>query len=144
MGDMWSVRPAVPEDAAALFQLNREFNGEGVASPGEMAAALAEPGPERVLLAFAAGEHAGFLCGIVKRSACYRELSAEVTELFVRPDFRRRGAARALLEAFLELCRQEGAATVTLLTGEDNASARRLYESAGFALSGEVHYEREM
>ena len=48
-----TVRPALPEDGQVLFAMNRAFNGEGVASPQEAALALAHPGPERVLLAFA-------------------------------------------------------------------------------------------
>ena len=72
-----TVRPALPEDGQVLFAMNRAFNGEGVASPQEAALALAHPGSERVLLAFVAGEPAGFLCGLLKRSACYSRPSAE-------------------------------------------------------------------
>ena len=93
-----TVRPALPEDGQVLFAMNRAFNGEGVASPQEAALALAHPGPERVLLAFVAGEPAGFLCGLLKRSACYSRPSAEVTELYVCPGCRRQGVARQLLE----------------------------------------------
>lgn len=130
-----TVRPALPEDGQVLFAMNRAFNGEGVASPQEAALALAHPGPERVLLAFVAGEPAGFLCGLLKRSA-------EVTELYVCPGCRRQGVARQLLEAFLDACRQEGVEAVTVLTGEDNAPAQALYQSMGFAPSGEAHFEQ--
>lgn len=119
-----TVRPALPEDGQVLFAMNRAFNGEGVASPQEAALALAHPGPERVLLAFVAGEPAGFLCGLLKSSACYSRPSAEVTELYVCPGCRRQGVARQLLETFLDACRQEGVEAVTVLTGEDNAPAR--------------------
>ena len=93
-----TVRPALPEDGQVLFAMNRAFNGEGVASPQEAALALAHPGPEQVLLAFVAGEPAGFLCGLLKGSACYSRPSAEVTELYVCPGCRRQGVARQLLE----------------------------------------------
>ena len=91
-----------------------------------------------MLLAFWEGEPAGFLCGLIKRSACYREPSAEVTELYVRPAFRRRGLAGALVEAFLQGCRREGVREVTLLTGGDNRQARAFYEGQGFSPSGEA------
>lgn len=137
-----TVRPALPEDGQVLFAMNRAFNGEGVASPQEAALALAHPGPERVLLAFVAGEPAGFLCGLLKRSACYSRPSAEVTELYVCPGCRRQGVARQLLETFLDACRQEGVEVVTVLTGEDNAPAQALYQKMGFSPSGEVHFEQ--
>ena len=47
------IRGATAQDAQVFFALNLAFNGEGVASPQEAALALAHPGPERVLLAFA-------------------------------------------------------------------------------------------
>ena len=137
-----TVRPALPEDGQVLFAMNRAFNGEGVASPQEAALALAHPGPERVLLAFVAGEPAGFLCGLLKRSACYSRPSAEVTELYVCPGCRRQGVARQLLEVFLDACRQEGVEAVTVLTGEDNAPAQALYQKMGFSPSGEAHFEQ--
>lgn len=87
------IRGATAQDAQVFFALNLAFNGEGVASPQEAALALAHPGPERVLLAFVAGEPAGFLCGLLKRSACYSRPSAEVTELYVCPGCRRQGVA---------------------------------------------------
>lgn len=136
-----TVRPALPEDGQVLFAMNRAFNGEGVASPQEAALALAHPGPERVLLAFVAGEPAGFLCGLLKRSACYSRPSAEVTELYVCPGCRQ-GVARQLLETFLDACRQEGVEAVTVLTGEDNAPAQALYQKMGFSPSGEAHFEQ--
>lgn len=138
------VRAAGPRDAGAFAWLNRQFNGEGVASEEEAAAALSQPGPERVLLAFVEEEPAGFLCGLLKRSACYGEPSAEVTELYVRPEHRRRGVARALLEQFLAACRREGVREVTVLTGDDNRTARACYETLGFSCSGEVHYQQEL
>lgn len=138
------IRGATAQDAQVFFALNLAFNGEGVASPQEAALVLAHPGSERVLLAFVDGEPAGFLCGLLKRSACYSRPSAEVTELYVCPAYRRQGVARQLLEAFFELCRQEGAEAVTVLTGEDNAPAQALYQRMGFAPSGEVHFEQEL
>ena len=95
-----------------------------------------------MLLAFVAGEPAGFLCGLLKRSACYSRPSAEVTELYVCPGCRRQGVARQLLEAFLDACRQEGVEAVTVLTGEDNAPAQALYQKMGFSPSGEAHFEQ--
>jgi ribosomal protein S18 acetylase RimI-like enzyme len=54
-------------------------------------------------------------------------------ELYVVPARRGRGVGRALLDAVLELARERGAAGVELVTGENDAAARALYESVGFA-----------
>jgi ribosomal-protein-alanine N-acetyltransferase len=64
--------------------------------------------------------------------------------LAVRPDLRRRGYARALLEFVLNDAAQQGARSATLEVRESNEPARRLYEQAGFALKGRraAYYER--
>ena len=51
--------------------------------------------------------------------------------------FRRRGAARALLDACAEECRRRGCHVLTLESGHHRAEAHRLYESYGF-----VHHAR--
>ena len=57
---------------------------------------------------------------------------AYLQELYVVPERRRRGIGRALLEATMATARQAGASSIDLATGEGDAAARALYESAGF------------
>jgi GNAT superfamily N-acetyltransferase len=69
-------------------------------------------------------------CGGVKRlpdGAC------ELKRMFVAPDIRGRGIARALLGALEERARTLGYAVARLDTGPKQQGARRLYESAGYA-----------
>jgi ribosomal protein S18 acetylase RimI-like enzyme len=76
---------------------------------------------------------------------CYLE------ELYVVPDRRGRGLGRALMEAAMEVAREQGAAHMDLGTAEDDAAARALYESLGFSNregkpDGAINYfyEREL
>jgi len=55
-----------------------------------------------------------------------------VRDLFVAPDFRRRGLARALLEHVINEASAAGAIRVSLQTEVDNAPALALYRSLGF------------
>jgi len=56
--------------------------------------------------------------------------------LGVHPDLRRRGIARALLLAALDLARSRGASKVCLRVLATNAAAQQLYRSAGFTIEG--------
>ena len=107
-----------------------------------MAADLAAPGGELTFVAQGDRGLVGFCCCQVKRSWCYREPAAELTELYVEPGFRRMGVAKGLLALAEEACAGLGAEALTLLTGDDNGPARGFYESQGFSPSGEVHYEK--
>jgi GNAT superfamily N-acetyltransferase len=84
------------------------------------------------------------------RPSLWKEaLQCYLEELYVVPERRGRGLGRALMEAAIDLARREGAADMHLGTGEDDAAARRLYESLGFSnreSNGALNffYEREL
>jgi ribosomal protein S18 acetylase RimI-like enzyme len=60
------------------------------------------------------------------------KLESYLAELYVVPDRRGQGIGRALMEETMAMARAQGADTMELGTGEDDVSARRLYESLGF------------
>jgi len=53
-------------------------------------------------------------------------------DLFVAPEARRLGAARALMLAAEQEARQQGKARLDLTTAKSNLPAQRLYESLGW------------
>jgi ribosomal-protein-alanine N-acetyltransferase len=69
---------------------------------------------------------------------CLWEIGHEIhiTNLAVRPDWRRRGVARALLTAMLEDARRRGVELAFLEVRPTNTEALALYESFGFRIIG--------
>lgn len=61
-----------------------------------------------------------------------------VANVAVHPDFRRRGIARALMEAVLDTVESHGAHVVVLQVRHDNDGAIRLYRSLGFHVVGSM------
>jgi ribosomal-protein-alanine N-acetyltransferase len=59
-----------------------------------------------------------------------------INNLAVRPEHRRQGIGRVLLERILEDAARLGAPNATLEVRRSNTAARRLYERAGFAIAG--------
>jgi len=80
-----------------------------------------------ILLAVDGSEVAGVACmrGIA-------EGMGEIKRMYVRPPFRRRGNARALLEALIREARNAGYHTLRLDSGLFMHEAQALYRSAGF------------
>ena len=97
-----------------------------------------------VLFALEDGTEVGFALFFHNFSTFLGRAGLYLEDLYVRPEHRRRGVARALLEKFLAACRREGVREVTVLTGDDNRTARAFYETLGFSCSGEVHYQQEL
>ena len=73
------------------------------------------------------GDVLGFACGVVKGRR-----TGDLTELYVRPNARRRGIGRALVRAVVVALRERGVVSVTGGVGPENAAARSFYENAGF------------
>ena len=73
------------------------------------------------------GEVLGFACGVMEGLRL-----GDLTELYVRPDARRRGIASELVREVVSELRGRGAAFLTGGVGPENAAARCFYEDAGF------------
>ena len=92
---------------------------------------LARPEMSYIYLARADSGHAVGYCAVwLVRDAVH------INNLAVRPEWRRQGAARALLAHALGAGARQGARHATLEVRRSNAPARQLYERAGFAETG--------
>lgn len=61
---------------------------------------------------------------------------AEILNLAVRPDARRRGIGNALIDAAMEWSRELGTEKIFLEVRASNANAIRFYERRGFVIAG--------
>jgi predicted GNAT family acetyltransferase len=76
------------------------------------------------------------LVSIAALNATYGSLG-QVGGVYTRPEHRNKGLARAVMQLLVEDCYERlGFERLVLFTGEDNAAARRLYESIGFEPAG--------
>jgi GNAT superfamily N-acetyltransferase len=148
-------REAGAGDAAAIGRLLHDFNTEyDDVTPGPRALAhrvteLLAGGDTRILLA---GDGPDGVAVLRFRLSIWTPgLECYLAELYVVPDKRGQGLGRALMEAAIELAREQGADGMDLGTGEHDSAARALYESLGFTNNegkpgGPVNYfyEREL
>jgi ribosomal-protein-alanine N-acetyltransferase len=81
-------------------------------------------------LAWLADETAGLALALDLGEDC------EILALGVRPQQRREGIGRALLQSLCREARQRGRRAVLLEVAADNVGARALYDSAGFRVIG--------
>jgi ribosomal protein S18 acetylase RimI-like enzyme len=121
-----TIRPAAAGDVEALVEL---WGG------ARSAHAVTADTPERVAAAVAAGavlvaEAEGALVGAV--IAGFDGWRGNFYRLAVAPEFRRRGIARALVEAGSERLLALGAPRATALVAFDDDAARGFWRSVGF------------
>ena len=98
-----------------------------------MAAVLATPGSIALL---ATQDKAGEKqpCGFALLRTAADEM--EILTLAVLPHARRRGVARALMQAARQYARQTGISKIFIEYAQDNQAAHALYESVGYARNG--------
>ena len=136
---MPSYRQATTADHAIVLALLQDFYAEdGSAWDAETATALrallADPSLGRVvLISDDGGTPAGYLVVAFGYSLEFRGRDAFVDELYVASTHRGRGLGREALREAERCCREAGIRALHLEVRPDNARARRLYGSAGYA-----------
>ena len=139
-----SIQPATVHDLdliVPLFDAYRAFYGR----PSDLARArafLAERFAHHESIIFVARDGSGAvgftqLYPVFSSVSCTRKYL--LNDLFVVPAARRGGAGRALLVAAADFARAQGAASLSLSTGVNNAAAQRLYESLGWTRDESFH-----
>jgi ribosomal protein S18 acetylase RimI-like enzyme len=127
-------------DAAAIVLVLDSYatdpRGGGVPLPqavqARLVAGLRQMPGARVWLAFEGNEAVGVCVGFLGYSTFQALPLLNIHDLAVLPGQRGRGTGRALLAAAETQARAEGCCKLTLEVQDDNAPARRLYESFGF------------
>ena len=76
------------------------------------------------------------MVGLEREPRARNRHKATVMGMYVAPEARGQGVARALLDALLRHARANGVESLVLTVTEGNAGAQRLYEAAGFRSFG--------
>jgi ribosomal protein S18 acetylase RimI-like enzyme len=130
------VRLAKLEDLESLRELNEEFNG---VDPSLLKANLwTDEGSEIVAIAYSDGNVAGFACTQSYMSFCYNVPHGEITEMYVREEYRGNGIANSLIECLEKELQSRGVKGIKILTSRENDAAIKSYTKAGYIVKNEV------
>jgi len=130
------LRAKRPSDEGFIYKLSdRVFAPYSLHPVAAMATMLDEPG-SLTMVAFRGASPAGFfVLGVERLTRSFgpwkRPALARLNAIGVEPDLVGRGIGRFLLDHAEDLARAEGAVSLTLMTAESNARARRLFEQSG-------------
>ncbi|MCL2546622.1 MAG: GNAT family N-acetyltransferase [Oscillospiraceae bacterium] len=125
------IKKAELSDAPALYRLNAVFNGN-CTTEELIIDSLQNNTREIVMIAYANGAPAGFICGEICRSMCYKTPHGSVGELFVDDEYRRQGIAAKLINEIETEFKKMGVIIADIATSVDNRSAQALYKVCGY------------
>jgi ribosomal protein S18 acetylase RimI-like enzyme len=129
-----SVRRAERRDGGQLVELLKAADSADYvrSSADDIASALDSDGTERVFVAELSGQLVGFASVQITESFAYTRPTAELTELFVLPGFRRGGIGSQLLSAVIAHSEEQQTLELFARVNKSNSGASKLYESLGF------------
>jgi GNAT superfamily N-acetyltransferase len=130
---MIEVAPAYGAELADPLRLLEESLRDGKPVPEDFARALreaVEAGDLEVLAARAEGRPVGVAVVSYRLGVSVAGLFASIEDLYVRPDARRQGAGRALLEAVEGRCASRGVSYVEAQVEDEGAAA--FYAALGY------------
>ena len=123
------LRRATERDLPAMSALHAACFPEGWTGES-LATLMSSPGVFALIFIELSSLAAGFVLARVAAD------EAEILTIAVRPNARRKGSARALMEAAAGHAQKMGAHSLFLEVGETNAPALGLYKSLGFEQVG--------
>ncbi len=131
---MLTTRNAKIEDVEAIIQLNMAFGYEypPEKTRDKLATALSRD-DQRVILAVYEGQVIGYI-HLEDYDTLYFDHMKNVLGLIVFPEYRRMGAASALLAAADQWARETGASGVRLDSGIEREPAHACYEKNGYSV----------
>ena len=133
------IRLATIDDAKQLFILNEKFNGEGETSLENIKNSILNNNQEIIVVAEHKQIIVGFVCVQIKKSFCYNENYAEISEVFVNENYRRRKFASKMIKFAEEYCIKNYLLhNFELKTGKNNTEAQSLYKTLGYSISHEI------
>lgn len=129
------IRPAAEEDfpelvelLRQLFELEQDFEPDASKQQAGLSLMLESPFAE-LLVAECGGRVAGF-CGVqLQISTAMGSYAAQIEDLVLHPEFRRRGIGSRLLDAAGAWAKQRGARRLQLNCDDQNLPAMRFYEA---------------
>jgi GNAT superfamily N-acetyltransferase len=130
------MRPAELNDIPALVDLMADFYAESGYELDRAHAATAFADvirDERLGAVWVLGHGVGHVVVTVRYAMEYGGMVACVDDLYVRPEWRRRGLAQEALAEVREWCVDEGLRAMTVEVGVENEAALEAYRQAGFA-----------
>lgn len=92
------------QDAEKLFELNEEFNGKGINTIEHIIKSLDNNKQEIISVVEVNNDVVGFCCMQIVKSLCYISIHAELTELYIKESFRRKGLATKLIKYMENNC----------------------------------------
>ena len=120
-----TLRVATPADAPAVAALERTIFGVDAWSDPAVLEELTAPG-RRAVVAVDGAEVVGYAVTLTTGDA------VDLQRIAVREDHRRRGLARALLDALVSGATGDGVERMLLEVGAGNRAARTFYAAEGF------------
>ena len=136
-----TISPLQESDIPDFFEMNNKLNDVDCGTLASMKESLRNNKSELIYIAKLDEKAIGFICGQVYSSICYTSNQGEMTELYVREDYRRLGIATMLVKNLENELINNDVHEIKIITGKKNLSAQQLYEKCGYDYKRRAYFK---
>lgn len=135
------IRKATKEDYAALMDLYNQFVGEDRYSKhtGDSFYAVLTNSANRIFIAVQENDLIGLATVSFRRVVRYSQPIAELDELYVKDEFRKKGVGKLLMNAVINESKKRKCCRIYIESGYKWTIAHAFYKSIGFTDNG-LHF----
>jgi len=131
-------------DALELHKLNVLFNGIECNEIEIIKKTLENNNQEIIFVAEDNKRLVGFCCGQLSKSICYKSIHAEITELYVLEEYRKKGIAKNLIKSIEKEFISKGAGNVHILTNRENVIAQNIYKFYQYKETNTIELKKDI
>lgn len=130
-----TIRKASEEDISVLEDLFSRFSNWNLHRRESLKEAINDANGE-LLVVQIDDQIAGFLHQVFFADPLHAGLNSDITNLFVKEEYRRRGVGSSLVQKALENAKRRNVIEIHVTTREDNKVAMKFYQKLGFTREG--------
>jgi len=130
-----TIRLAREEDIPVLEELFLDFSNWNLQRSETLLKAIKDPNGE-LLVTESNGQVVAFLHQIFYIDPLHAGLNSDITSLFVKEGYRRKGIASSMIEKAVENAKRRNVIEIHVTTRENNRTAMELYEKLEFTKEG--------
>jgi len=124
--------PTLVDFLGQLFMLEKDFEPDPESQASALNLIMENPEQTIIYIVEVDGGTAGMVALHLSISTAEGGWAGRIEDLYLKPEFRRQGIGKQVVQEILSITKEKGLKRITLVADKDNSPALQFYKSCGF------------